>query len=251
MAAVLLLIGLALCAATTPGGSWRRVLAVVAALAIAVVGVLVQPSGAIVATDNVYTQTEPWNGYRVFLSSPRHIDSGSRGECGIEENENGWRVNNRAADGTYYNESYQPTSPLRNLRVRNYRVMVSRNVRDDGFLANRDTGNNWGAHVYVVTHTNAQSGGCGGSTQYLLTMFQPGGSSALATQLKTALDPPIPNGANQWSQSLAELNANAPHKAYVEFIFHTNQLAVAWFEANHYKVAWRYGMGIDTHLNYP
>ena len=247
VAAALFLIGLALCigAIRVP---WRRTLGVFVVFGLATAGVIDQ-SSALVAVDNVYTPIGTWNNYRVFLSSPRHANSGSRGECGWEENHNGRSVNYHAADGYYYQEVYNTTHEHRNLRSRGYRIMVSRNTRDDGFLANRTTGNNWGAHVYIVTHTNAINGCLNNNTNYLLTMFN--GSSALANALGTNLDPVLPNNWNQWSATWAELYANAPHRAYVEFVFHDNVLADQWFQQNYYKVAWRYGLAIDQHLGYP
>ncbi|MGH9290197.1 MAG: hypothetical protein ACRD0V_18200 [Acidimicrobiales bacterium] len=66
---------------------------------------------------------------RVYLSSPRHASSGSRGECGWEENVNGRTANMWAATAD--------TSSYQGLAGRDYLVYVSANARDDGYLLNR------------------------------------------------------------------------------------------------------------------
>ncbi|HET8643514.1 MAG TPA: hypothetical protein VFM37_16380, partial [Pseudonocardiaceae bacterium] len=80
----------------------------------------------------------PWNGVKVYLSSPRHSNSGNRGECGWEENVNGRIFNLYAAD---LNDS------AATLSTRGYQTRVSANSRDDGWRLNRDESNNWGADV--------------------------------------------------------------------------------------------------------
>lgn len=91
----------------------------------------------ILNSDVLYTAVSPWNGIRVYLSSPRHIDSGSRGECSHEENINGHRFNIIAADGQYYLDTYDPNSEGRSLRARHYNVKGSANSRDNNWKANR------------------------------------------------------------------------------------------------------------------
>jgi hypothetical protein len=166
------------------------------------------------------------NGVRVYLSSPRHSNSGSRGECGWEENINGRLVNLEAATATY--GSYGLADDWE------YEVVVSGNPRDDGYLKNREASNNFGADVHLVTHSNANGGGCGDSAQYVLTMFKSTNSNsvALANQLATALDPVVPGHMNSWNcDGLAECGALAPHVAYLELFFHTNRAAADWFMA--------------------
>lgn len=73
------------------------------------------------------------NGRRVSLSSPRHTDSGSRGECmnpGRQENENGRGFNWRAANGNYVGTTYSTTNRSRNLHARGYYVLVGPNTKD-------------------------------------------------------------------------------------------------------------------------
>lgn len=61
------------------------------------------------------------NGYRIFLSPASHSDSGARGECGpVGENQMAMGVAYNAATGDYYDDYYNTTSSLRNLRVRGY-----------------------------------------------------------------------------------------------------------------------------------
>jgi hypothetical protein len=166
------------------------------------------------------------NGVRIYLSSPRHASSGSRGECGWEENINGRLVNLEAAMGTH--GAYGLADHWE------YDVVVSGNPRDDGYLRNREASNNWGADLHLPVHTNANVG-CGNSAQYVLTMFRSTSpaSGALASQLAAGLDPVVPGHRNSWNcDGLAECGALAPHVAYLELFFHTNQAAADWFMAN-------------------
>ncbi|MGH9154984.1 MAG: hypothetical protein ACRD1K_03855 [Acidimicrobiales bacterium] len=207
-----------------------------------------------------------WNGYRVWLSSPRHRSSGSRGECrnpGWEENINGRFWNWHAAVGDYYAEQYDPTSGYRNLAARGYQVVYGANAKDDNCLANRTNSNNWGANVHLVTHTNAGSTACENPAKYTLTMFKSGDSIGQNLALRTAIniDNVAPGGRNTWcagtgcpSGSLAELSALAAWRTYVEVIFHTNQVSQTWFprccvDAKYYT--WRYGPSVDNELGYP
>jgi hypothetical protein len=99
---------------------------------------------------------EAGHGTRVYLSSPRHSSSGSRGECGWEENVNGRTANMWAATAD--------TSTDQGLAGRNYLAYVSANAKDNGFLQNREESNNLGAQVHVPVHTNANVG-CGDTAQ--------------------------------------------------------------------------------------
>lgn len=205
------------------------------------------------------TQTfggETGHGTRVYLSSPRHSSSGSRGECGWEENVNGRTANMWAATAD--------TPTYKGLAGRNYLVSVSGNAKDDGFRKNLDESNNLGAQVHVVTHTNANVG-CGDSAQYVLVMFKQGdaNSTSLRDQLLAKLDPVVPGGRNSWNcfGTLAECSANAQHVAYVELFFHTNKAAADWFMGSHdgkctQGCGWQAGGkgladAIDDHLGNP
>jgi hypothetical protein len=206
---------------------------------------------------------ESWNGKIVYLGSPRHTASGDPGrECGWEENINGRHFNTYAAIGNYYFGTSSPTSPYRNLNSRGYKVVVSANERDGDWLANRTNGNNLGADIYIVTHTNAPPvGGCGAGGNYVLTMYDHNAnqnSIGLANELLTWLDPFVPGTGQNWSQGLSEIGDNnqAAYRSYVELFFHTNQAHVDWFEGggvpgNGIKYATAYGYAADIELNYP
>jgi hypothetical protein len=194
---------------------------------------------------------------RVYLSSPRHSSSGSRGECGWEENVNGRTANMWAATAD--------TSSYQGLAGRSYLVYVSANARDDGYLLNRQESNNVGAQVHVPTHTNANGAGCGDAAQYVLVMFKEGdaNSTGLRDQLLAKLDPVVPGHGNSWNclGVLAECSANAAHVAYVELFFHTNKAATDWFMGPHdgkcaETCGWQAGGrgladAIDDHLGNP
>jgi hypothetical protein len=197
----------------------------------------------------------PWNGVKVYLSSPRHASSGERGECGWEENINGRIFNLYAAD---LNDS---ADTLGTLTTRGYEARVSPNSRDDGWRLNRDESNNWGANVHIVTHTNAFVG-CDNAAQYLLVMFKSGDANSidLKDNLLQQLDPQVPGGQNSWNcDNLGECAANAAHIAYIELFFHTNQAATDWFigpgddpQARGGMDASPYlGVALDEHLGYP
>lgn len=199
---------------------------------------------------------DSYNGYRVYLSSPRHVDSGSRGECwnpGRQENENGRGANWRAANGVYVGDTYSPTSHSRNLHARGYRTYVSKNTKvADGFLHNRTESWNLGAHLHIVTHSNASSG-CNSSASYLLTHYNQSNDQQLASDLRQQLDGWVPGSSQQWQRTdFAELSTNAPHgDAYVELQFHDNQTTQSWLYSSIYRAAWAYGAGVDVHMGYP
>jgi hypothetical protein len=196
------------------------------------------------------------NGVRVYLSSPRHASSGSRGECGWEENVNGRTANVWTASAD--------TSSYKGLAGRDYLAYVSGNAHDDGWRLNRDESNNLGAQVHVVTHTNAFEG-CGNAAQYVLVMFKEGdvNSIGLRDELVAKLDPVVPGGRNSWNcfGVLGECSANAAHVAYVELFFHTNKAATDWFQGSHNNkcdqgCGWQAGGkaladAIDDHLGNP
>jgi hypothetical protein len=194
----------------------------------------------------------PWNGVKVYLSSPRHASSGERGECGWEENVNGRVFNLYAADLNDRGDT---------LTTRGYQTRVSPNSRDDGWRLNRDESDNWGADVHIVTHTNAFVG-CDNAAQYLLVMFKTGDANSvgLAEELLQQLDPQVPGGQNSWDcDTLGECAAAAPHIAYIELFFHTNQAATDWFigpvkdpnATGAMDASPSLGAAVDEHLGHP
>ena len=177
-----------------------------------------------------------FNGFKVFLSSPRHDDSDSRGECtnpGRQENVNGRQWNWMAANGNYYDTVYDPSNHSRNLHGRGYKVHVSRNTKDNGYVANRTMSQNWGAQLHVVTHTNADgSTGCSSeSANYFLAEWEHDGNAYddrdLAQAFHDRMKDVAPGGQNIWrATNLAELETNAPRgDAYIELVFHTKPAA--------------------------
>lgn len=220
--------------------------AVVASLVVLASACKPAPHG-ISEQSETFAPTVPWNGVKVYLSAPRHASSGSRGECGWEENINGRIFNLYASEG---------------LTPNGYEVRVSANTRDDGWRVNRDESDNWGANVHLVTHTNAFGAGCGDAAQYLLVMFRTGNANSigLRDKLIQRLDPKVPGGNNSWNcDQLGECAALAPHNAYIELFFHTNQAAVDWFqgpredpEATGGRAASPFlGQALDEHLGSP
>ncbi len=238
-----------------------------AALLLALVAMLAPPASAshttITSSDVSYNERDQaFNGYRVYLSSPRHSDSRYRGELGWEENINGRHWNVYAANGNYMNGSVS-SSWSRSVTSRGYKVIVSANARDNGYLTNRSSSNNWGADVHLVTHTNAGGG------SYFLTMVDDATATnndlTLQDQLDIRVGDYVPgsdvqatdnSGYTNWT-NLAELRANAPWNVYVELIFHDNQSHVDWLGegtdwGRRVKYdTWRYGYAIDMALGYP
>lgn len=232
----------------------RPIAAIVAAsVIVAVSSSVAYATHTIVTGSNFGWLPSPWNGWRVYLSSPTHSDSGSRGECGWEENINGRHWN-------YYAASVN-TGGLGSLYDRHYYVIVSGNPRDDSYASNVTYANNWGANVYIITHSNAQTGGCPGSASYLLVMYPSASSPSVSFKdsLLYQLDPATPGGQNNWNcDGFYECNSvNATRRAYVELFFHTNQSAVNWFQGSGAEGAggvtesYRYGAAVDMELGYP
>jgi hypothetical protein len=208
---------------------------------------------------------DSWNGHRVYLSSPTHTNSGSRGELGWDENINGRHWNMVAAATDYRNEVWS-TSRYRNFRSRGYTVAVSENSKNGQFIQHRTDANNWNADVYVVTHTNATP------SDYFLTMVDKQSNTAndrsLRSNMASKLGEAVPSsrdpiestdasGYTNWS-NLGELSSTnqADYVVYNEVIFHDNQNHVNWFgKGSDWKQptnnAWRYGWAVDSTLEYP
>lgn len=203
------------------------------------------------------------NGYRIYLSSPRHSNSGSRGECmnpGRQENVNGREWNWYAANGFYYAGLYQPSSHNRNVHSRGYRVRLSPNTKDDGYMENSTASQNYGSDLHIVTHTNAAGNGCPNSTSYFLAIYRGGQQKDqdTAQAFYDIMKDVAPGGQNigtdtAWfGGTLAELSTNASMgDAYMELVFHTNQSAQSWIYSETDPNAWNYGYAVDTRLGYP
>ncbi|HEX6425196.1 MAG TPA: S-layer homology domain-containing protein [Acidimicrobiales bacterium] len=181
------------------------------------------PYGITEASETFDPRGVAWNGVKVYLSSPRHASSGSRGECGWEENVNGHIFNLYAAD---LNEGAET------LTTRGYQARVSPNTRDNGWLLNRNESDNWGANVHIATHTNAFGAGCGDPVQHLLVMYRSNNADSMGLRqaLLDQLDPHVPGDQSTRNcDTLGECGALAPHVAYLELFFHTNEEATDWF----------------------
>ena len=250
------------------GGAARRYAlalgSVAGAVGLAQVGVATATHTVITANDTTLSPTisngQPANGWYVYLSSPRHDDSGSRGECGWEENINGRHFNYYAMAGNYYNGTPSPNHTYRNLVSRGYKTNVGANAQDGRWWDNRTSGNNWGADVYIITHTNAY-GGCDSSPDYSLIMDRSHTQSQnLSDKLETWVDSlPLGVSTNRWPDTNSENNSSnsAPYRSYVELFFHDNQDSVDWFEGGTFaggigvKYAYIYGVAVDMTLGYP
>lgn len=245
---------------------WTRRVAWITAL-LGLTAMLAVPATAthtyITSSDNAYNERgNSFNGYRVYLSAPRHSNSGNRGELGWEENINGRHWSYYAAQGNYISGNYT-SSLYRSITTRGYKATVSANSRDNGYLTNRTSSNNWGADLHIVTHTNA-----GGGSYFLVMVDDATNTSSdrsLRTQMDIRVGDAVPGsdvqstdntGYTNWT-NLAELRAAAPYNVYVEIIFHDTQSHVDWFGSGTNWAqsvtyhAWRYGYAIDKTLGYP
>jgi len=212
--------------------------------------------------ESTFASIGPYNGKIVYLSSPRHTSSGSRGELGWEENINGRHWNYYATTGNFKNGTLTQ-SITRNLRARGYKVILSPNSRDGLIKESIRSSNKAGADVHITTHTNAGRG------NYMLVMVDNNtattydrllqsrigqfvGVAVPGTEVFTTDGTGYTNGIE-----LAELDVNAKYTVYVELIFHDNQAHVDWFGsgtdwgASVKHDAWRYGMAVDIALGYP
>lgn len=245
-----------------------RITILVALFTVILTGTTSASHTTITSNDISFNNFGTFNGYRIYLSSPRHRDSRSRGECGWEENINGRHLGYYAATGNYYNGQYQPTNSLRNLRSRGYKVVVSANARDDNYAQNINRSDNYGADIHLVTHTNATGSGCPEDPQYYLAMWRDGSPATgkvLAQTFASKVGPTVPGADNSGTdvhysgRALSELvNPDAAYRVYTEAFFHTNENAVDnWMEQGGgvgkgvKHGSWRYGWAIDVYLGYP
>lgn len=210
------------------------------------------------------TADDPFNGFKVYLSSPRHSNSGSKLECtnpGREENINGRRWNWWAANGHEHGE-LTPNNPANSLHGRGFKVQVSPNLRDGGYAANRTASQNWGSDVHIITHTNGTTDppepACTGVSGPLVTIWEHNSGAYddydLILALGSNLNPIIPDA---WTKpqitNLWELERQAPRgDGYVELQFHDYQPTQTWLYNNTEMAQTKYyGVAIDDYLNYP
>ncbi len=234
----------------------------------AYLALLVGLSVPVLATHTVITPNDisydergqGFNGFRVYLSSPTHTNSGGRGELGWEENINGRHWGYYAAIGNYV-DGFISSSQYRSLTSRGYKVTLSQNDRNGDFIGNRNRSDNWGADVHLVTHSNAAGG------NYFLAMVDDATNTAsdltLRAELAARVGPAVPGTEiestdnSPFTGNLGELRAVAPYNVYVELFFHDTQSHVDWFGSGDdwgrsvKNDPWRYGWAIDRTLGYP
>jgi len=219
---------------------------------------------------------EAWNGNLVYLGSPRHTDSGNRGECGWQENINGRYFGHNAATTNYYAGTLSSTNIWRNLNTRGYKVVLSANTGGVGadpslWEDNQEASNSLGADVHIVSHTNAQAlkgcPGTPGTASYVISAYNAAvpDSITMATKLAGRLGGFPDDGVGvRLGDRLNLLNGSgeigiytdAPFRAYVELFFHTNQTDVNWFGKAGGGVggsgeAYNYGIAVDQAMGYP
>jgi hypothetical protein len=238
------------------------------AMAIAVGSLATLLTPPVASADLLYEPYGSWNGRKIYLSPARHEDAGARGECQQNrENDMAYYAAWDAANGVYFQDAYNPSSPNRNLRARGYKVRIG-----TGTLSSAISNSNaWGASRHVAIHSNADvAGQCWrtDASRFGTVGIYWSGSSAgydLTVRLKDVI------GVEWWGSyrspgsndyvchnpghpcttiTLGELRyTNAP-AAYMETEFHTWNTGVNWLW-NSPIWAWRFGRAIDLHLGYP
>jgi hypothetical protein len=205
---------------------------------------------------------DAFNGFKIYLSSPRHSTSGNKGECdnpGRPENVNGRRWNFFAANG--YAPADTSINPALYIHGRGFKVQVSPNTKDNGYEANRTASENWGSDVHIITHTNATTDGspsCAGASGYFYTAWAHDANAKddydLTVAIAGYLNPQVPGSwSNPRRTDLSELYRNAPKgDAYVELQMHDYQTTQTWLYNNTDLGTARYlALAIDDYLNYP
>jgi hypothetical protein len=212
------------------------------------------PAGA----DVEYAPTIPWNGYRVYLSPARHADSGSRGECYLEENVNGFLAANNATNAAFNGDHD-------NLRDRGYKVRIG-NGTVSSAIANS---NSWGADLHIPLHSNARDESCGNTTasvhgtwgihegnlfdellveelvQWVGTIDTGLGQRSPGTNDVTCRTADCTN-----FDSLGEIRETNAVSGYLELEFHTWQRGADYL-ANANRWSWRIAAAVDQFLDYP
>jgi hypothetical protein len=208
--------------------------------------------------DVEYAPHGAWNGYRVYLSPATHASSGSRGECGLEENVNGWLAANNSAEGAFQGDH-------QNFRYRGYKVRIGTGTVASA-IANS---NSWGSDVHIPLHSNARSEGCGNTNRAVhgtwaihegnlfdqllgqdvvqwvgeydggLGQRSPGTNDLLChTQGCTSFD------------SLGEIRETDGVSSYVEVEFHSWNWGADYLAAAN-RWSWRLAAAVDDFLDYP
>ncbi|HSN89431.1 MAG TPA: hypothetical protein VL025_21890 [Thermoanaerobaculia bacterium] len=166
-----------------------------------------------------------------------------------------------AANGSYYNDVYDPNSTGRNLLARGYRVRIGRGTIQTAI----DNSNAWGADLHIPIHSNADVAGQCSRTDasrfgtVVIYWSTSTNGQALASQLRSTVGASSPgtsdstcyNPGHPCTQiTLGELRYTNAVAAYLETEFHTWTTGYNWVY-NSPVWAWRIGWGVDNHLNYP
>lgn len=228
--------------------------------------VMIALAGVAGAADLLYDPYGSWNGKKIYLSPARHSDSGSRGECGsLGENDLAYYAAWYATNGSYYSDSYNPSSSYRNLRARGYKVRIGRGTVSSAI----NNSNSWGATLHIPMHSNADVyNGCSrtgtsGFGTNVIYWHTSGGGPNLADELvytvgsASGMTSPGTNDYKCYNPghpcttiTLGELRYTYAVAAYMESEFHTWNTGYGWLDDSHYW-AWRLGWAIDMHLGYP
>lgn len=226
-------------------------------------GTVLTASPARAANDLIYEPYGKWNGKKIYLSPARHSDTGSRGEC-KDQSENNMAYNTawHATSGRYYADREDPQSTMRNLRTRGYMVRIGRGTVSSAV----SNSNAWGATLHIPIHSNAdyhdQCRRTDSKRFGTVTIFKTYGERAgegLARWLGGVLGPASPGSRDYACHNssgctrfncLAELCSTKATSAYLEAEFHTWNRGVD-FTAGGYWWAWRIGWGVDNFLDYP
>lgn len=227
----------------------------------------VQPSHAQSQYD-VYYMADPWNGYLIFLSPSTHNQApGAQGEClGLEEDAINFYIAWLSIHSEYYNDTYQPTHSGRNLRTRGYDVILG---QGSTYQENYSSSNYYGANIHLPMHSNARPSSenprCTDTSSSFFgthVMYRSGNTLGqdLANALRYAIGPvsPGPNervcynpGGGCTDIELLEVKTYAT-AAYIESEFHDWDIGAQWLWTPSSETwAWRVGVGVDQHLNYP
>jgi hypothetical protein len=210
------------------------------------------------AADVEYQPHGAWNGYKVYLSPATHSDSGSRGECYLDENVNGWLAANNSATGTFQNDH-------QNFRYRGYKVRIGNGTVSSAIM----NSNSWGADVHVPLHSNAGAVNCGSTNRAVNGTWAIDQGNLFDNLLGQdmvqwvgefdgGLGQRSPGTNDQTCQtqqctnfsSLGEISQTNGVSSYVEIEFHTWNWGADYL-ANADRWSWRLAAAVDDFLDYP
>lgn len=211
-----------------------------------------------VRADVEYTPHGAWNGYRIYLSPATHPDSGSRGECYLDENVNGWLAANNSADAGFQSDH-------QNFRYRGYKVRIGTGT----YMSAVANSNSWGADVHIPLHSNATAEPCSTTTvghHGTWGIHQGNLFDELLVQRLRFWVGTYDGGLGQRSpgtnditcrtsnctnyDSLLEIAGTDGVSGYTEIEFHTWNRGANYL-ANADRWSWRIAAAVDDFLDYP